>query len=184
MKSIWMLFWDICLFRRGPEDVPDSRFLVSTMALVFLLFNTTARLFLLESSLFQSLMSSVLVLCVFAAGLWLGLKIKGGLNRFEQSMTALLGQDMVISILSLPLLLLLVAQQQQGAQPQVSSILLLIFYVWDLAVKGFICKKALGVGPVLAFMLAFALVMGAIMLDKQLFYADSAIITSHDQSAL
>ncbi|MBV1881622.1 MAG: hypothetical protein KUG82_08315 [Pseudomonadales bacterium] len=173
MKSILVLFWDINLFKRGPEDVPAHSVLLISVVTIFVVFNSVASWFLLDTNLLHSLMSSVMVLMVFVASLWLGLQLKGGLNRFPQSVAALLGQDLVISCLSMPVLVMLVAKEAEGSVPQAGSILLLLFYVWDLAVKGFIYRKALDVGPGLALMLAVAMVMSAIVLENQFFGLDA-----------
>lgn len=187
MKSILILFWDICLFRRGPDEVPTSNILTFAILIVFIIFNTVIRSVLLKSEFIYSLLSSLIVLLVFACSLWLGLLLNKCLNRFQQAMTAVLGQDLMISILSLPLLFVLSAEQELGdGAMQVGSIILLMFYGWDLAVKGYIFRRALAVGPVLAFMLAFAIVMGAIMIESEVFdvnrSSDGANVTTRTQT--
>ena len=170
MKSIWKLFWDICLFRAGPEQVPSSRALLVLILATFVVFNSVIRCVPLQMGLLQSVFSSLFVLVAFTGALWLGLLFKGFGNRFQQTAIALIGQDLVLSVLSLPLLLLMASQMQQGNSVlEIGSFILLLFYGWDLAAKGFIIRESLDVGPGLAFMFAFTLVMGTILLESQLF---------------
>ncbi|HEY0940525.1 MAG TPA: hypothetical protein VGE08_10550 [Steroidobacter sp.] len=91
-------FLDIALWRKGPQDLPASRFL-ATLALIAYLGTgfVRMRLFALDQS------TALLFICVDAlmlgAWLWLVLAFFGRRQRFVQTITALLGVGLLVLLL-------------------------------------------------------------------------------------
>jgi hypothetical protein len=163
MKAIVLLFWDICLFRRGPEQVPALSVLAVLVAAMYFLLNIATNFALFGLSFGRAVVGVTLEVLMLSTFVWLGLFFKGYVSRFSQTITAFLGQDVLISFMMLPLLMVANPDQASSAL-QVSSMLLFVLFGWSLSVKGFILQRALGLGPGLSFMLAFTMVVSTMLL--------------------
>ena len=130
------LFLDICLFRKGPEDVPASLFLLGLTLLGYALVG----LFLLSfqtgfgAALPQVLAEGVLNLVFVRFLVWIANKP----HRFLQAAIALMGTDALISFLALPLLL----AQGVEALARMTHLPLLVMTIWHIAVSGMIFGRA------------------------------------------
>jgi len=160
---IFKLFLDICLFRKGPEDIPPSRFLLM-LTLVFTL-STSMLLSWVEVEFFQGVLQSVcatLLLLGFFFGM---LKLARKITRFPQTLIAALAVDGMITALAIPLVFVSVTVPEWQAAV---SFLLLALMLWELAVLGYIIQKAMdfpryGPGLGLAFVytvLSMRIMMG------------------------
>jgi hypothetical protein len=134
---ILRLFWDICLFRKGPEDVPASSFLFgltllgyALLGLLLLSFQTGPGAALLQV-FFELLMNLAFV----ALLLWTVNKP----HRFPQTAIAQLGSDVVISALALPFLLAQKTEELAG----LTQLPLLAMMIWHIAVAGMIFARAI-----------------------------------------
>ncbi len=149
MQNLLSLFWDICLLRRGPQDVPHSRALLAILVLagflVDLLFFTWQAAFAHALAFVAaSLAAMVGVITVLLGGL-------GYRRRVVQTLTAMLGAGLVFSALALPALIAVsVAPAIRG--PMV--LLTLALNLWSLVVTAHILRHALSVHLLPAALLA------------------------------
>ena len=156
------LFVDICLFRKGPQDVPLSKLLL-VLTLIFALL-ASALISLTEVGFFQALVQSTcatLLLVGYFAGM---LKVAGRSPRLPQTLIAALAADGIITAVAFPLFLisLAVPEWQAGV-----SILLVAMMLWELAVLGHIIQQALGfsrLGPGLGLALVYTALSMRIMM--------------------
>lgn len=154
-------FLAICLFRRGPQDLPASHFLLGAVVLVNVLISFC--LAGLEADLPQALLQSLLApafLAIFLFGL---LKFSKRPSRFLQTVTAGIGSDAVITVLAIPLVLLSLAIPDVRAY---AGLLLFALMLWEMAVIGHIIRHAMdipfmaGLGLALAYTaLSFRIMM-------------------------
>ncbi len=96
--------------------------------------------------------------------MWSVFAFKSLRYRFAQSFSALLGADLVLTMLSVPMVVT-VHNAMQGAVSsslQLFTVLLYLLYGWDLAIKGFIFHRALGVTMLQGTCLAFTMVLVSI----------------------
>ncbi len=153
MLELVRAFVDICLFRRGPQDLPASRFLLySTLgtyvASGFVLHvgrypaTTAALVSLTDAALLVVLTVSLLYLTGLA-------------SRVQQTLAALAGAGTVLAILTLVPNYWFSAQGKPTTLT-LASLLVLVLVVWNLVVMGHIIRHALStrwfVGLIVAVM--------------------------------
>ena len=132
------VFIEICMFRKGPQDLPASRFLLG----LTLFMNVLASVFLasLEVDLTRALLQSLVapaILALFVYGL-LTLFTRG--NRFMQTLTAAMACDALITGLAIPLVFVSLAFPGMRTQ---AGLLLFGLMLWGIAVIGHIVRQAL-----------------------------------------
>lgn len=159
---IFKLFLDICLFRKGPQDVPLSHFLL-VISLNFALL-TSIMLSWVEVAFFQAFLQS-LCATLLLVGFFFGmLKIASKITRFPQTLIAALAADGMITALAIPLVLISLALPEW--QPAVSLVLLAMM-LWELAVLGHIVQQSMDFpryGPGFALALIYTALSMRIMM--------------------
>ena len=163
MIEIIKLLFDICLFKKGPQDLPLSVGLLRGLVII-----DAAVSFLMVSihtnwvvSLLQAATSALLV--VGFSGFMLYVARKWG--RFVQTTMALLGTDAMISFFALPG----VASMMIGTGALLAFIVTIALMVWHWAVTGHIIRNALGQTLTFSLGLAFLYVLGSYQVMALLF---------------
>ena len=149
MEALLRLFGNICIFKKGPQDVPASiNFLLILLLVNFIIENLLGVLFYsLALSVFQSL-ASISVLFLFT---WICLILFQYKNRFIQTVTAFAGISLFINIF---FLVPLVVMWKMGVLVDNSFALInLLLLVWTLSIYAHVYKNALNV----SFFLGLAL---------------------------
>ncbi len=168
MLEIIKLFKDICLFKRGPQEVPHS------LVLLWMLLAVNAAVsFLalyLSAGFLQTLLQIVVSLLLLMAGSYVILAIGGKLGRFCQTASALLGADTFISFFALPALATLAA----GRGSVIVYFYLLALMIWHWAVAGHIFRHALDKSLFVGLAVAFLYIAAA--------YQIMAMLLSHMQN--
>lgn len=139
-------FLQIALLRRPPQDLPCSRLLLGLTLAVHLLLGIL--LYLFQYPFFTALIAAAAgtsMLCILSYSL---LSMNGLRQRFVQTLSALAGTDIVIGLISIPVITL------SASGP--ASLLYFLILIWNLAVASHILRHALSVNPLQGF--AFALV--------------------------
>ena len=139
MNALFNLFLDICLFRKGPQDVPSSAALLKMCLLGYglsgvlvLLISTPAPLALLQILLDMVLLSGLLYLVLI---------VYRHPRRFEQTLSALTGTGSLMGLLTLPLAIW-IDHQQSGGDIALPSTLMFALMVWSIAVIAHILRHA------------------------------------------
>lgn len=166
MQSIISLFWNLCLLRSGPEQMPTVGVFVGLVLLVNVVVSTLVALSApLEPSLLQALSFPVVSAAMLAASTLLILRLKGLGHRFTATITALLAADIVITALSWPLLL--IADPNPGAQPDGMEWLLMMLQLalvfWWVTIAGFVFSRALGVPMPQGVAVAVLVILASLM---------------------
>jgi hypothetical protein len=149
MLNIIKLIFDICLFKKGPEDMPYSPALLG----ILLAADAVVSFLMLSigsSWLLAAMQASVGITLVLGFG-WLALYISHRLERFYQTSCALLGTDALISFFALPGTASLIT----GHMTLLAFSVMLVLMVWHWTVVGHIIRNALG--KTLVFSLGLAL---------------------------
>ncbi len=152
MQALLILFWRISRLQKGPEDVPVSTalFILLLMLMLFLDLVST-RLGLPDVRLFEILLIVIVANASILALTALLLQLFGYLQRILQTLTALLGTSILITLLAMPVLFSLRAHMDD---PGGWGILLLVLEVWHLAITAHILRRALSISILLALLLA------------------------------
>ncbi len=143
LLQLLKLFIDICLFRKGPQDVPVSLWLMYATIAASILVSTLANWLLWKPGQpFGGFLLTLAILLWMVIGL---LYWRGKMARLKQTFAALFGTDAVITAISLPITLYPLPQPEQTA----TGTDLLIAFVqlgvlaWSLLVIAHILRHAL-----------------------------------------
>lgn len=165
MFELVKLFYDICLFKKGPQDVPSSSWLLQWVIVVYAIISFLI-LFLgadIKSALFQVLVEIVL-LVIFAKVI---LMLFGKTARFSQTVCAFFGTDALISFIALPG----VATMATGKMGLVVFGLILLLMLWHWLVIAHIVRHAIAQSFSFGAGIALLYIMGSYQVMAFLFPA-------------
>lgn len=151
MLEIIKAFVDICLFRRGPQDLPASSFLLYLTLGAYagsnflLALGTYTPVTAAMASLADTALLAVLTLSL--------LYLHGRAARVRQTLAALAGTGTVLAVLALPPIYWLTVQTAQG-ELSFPSLVVLALVVWSLAVIGHIIRHALATRLIVGLVVA------------------------------
>lgn len=171
MKRLIEQFWNICLLRKAPQDLPASDVL---MFLAVTLYLTTSFLMAmpqlpLASSALAAVIDTLLMSGMSYIMLWARLMPE----RWRQTLTALAGSGALLGAIAIPLVYW---EAQAGASSQaalVPQMLLLAMLVWNLAVIAHILRHALSIAMALGALLSTFYLYISIRIIRTLFFATS-----------
>ena len=152
MQSILPLFWRIATFKAGPESIPFSPFLATGLIAINILTASTLIMFLSDIRLIQALSSAIVSLATTAALTWVLLWLMRHRERFMQTLIAMVGADLIISLVQGVALAFTQVMSQMLA-----AVVLLGTAFWGIAIYGFIFHRALNIHIGLGFAVAFIL---------------------------
>ena len=167
MKAIVRTCWQICLLRQGPQVFPRSWMLCVILLLVYMAADVV--LFVAQGLrgrglLPELLLDTALLLAFFA----LVLAIWQKLERFNQTLSALLGTNTIIMLVAVPLSLL-ATLLPASAGTQVVGVLLWVVLAWNVLVTGHILRHALHTWLTLGIVIAGTYVVLNLVMFSVLF---------------
>jgi len=159
MQALIFRFFDICLFRAGPQDLPSSLFLLRFVVVI----NVIVGMFihLQTKSFTQSLMISLFSVVWLIAFLYISLQLRGKLTRLRQTTIAMMGTNVILSLLIMPFLYHVVASELAGESALVALQFFLLLLVWDITVFAHIIRHSLDI----RFAYGFAISIGYLVLS-------------------
>jgi hypothetical protein len=131
------LFLDICLFRKGPQDAPYSKFLFNLSLGAFLLVDVI--LGLMQTDWLLVIPQALLETAMLLGFAWITLKSANKLSRLPQTYIALFGTDALISAIAIPLVAAAMIDPKLG----IAQLLLLMLLLWHTGVIAHILRCAL-----------------------------------------
>jgi hypothetical protein len=147
---LFKAFYDICLFQKRPQDVPASRELFSVMFLVYTAIS--AILSYPEQTVFIAVLTGLIQSLMLMLITWLFLYLRSVPERWLQTCTALAGTGVIFSVVASPLLYSGAYVREFPAFEAFIVMLLVILYVWSIAVMTHILKHALSSSYVLGIL--------------------------------
>ena len=170
MAALLRQLLEVCLLRRGPQDLPYSTALTAGALAALLAFQLISGLVTAAPAGVVATRLAVTVLLLAGVTRWL-LASRGFGNRTAQTLLAQAGTGLLFSLAMLPAALALmpyVDATAPAAQPPpqalVPAFAALVLFVWKLRVDASIWRQALELRPPLALMLAIALVIAELFL--------------------
>ncbi len=148
------IYFKIAFLKASPEQLPFNINCVFKAFLIYCAIN----LFLLDThaSFNNVLMQIFIELSLLTLFVYLGLKIKRTPERFFQTLSALVGIGMVISLISAPIFYLFIPQFLAGEEVSQSAInITLLLIVWNLLIISHIFKRSFDISTFMAAALSF-----------------------------
>lgn len=175
-RLIAMLF-DLCLLKRGPQDLPHRPSLTLAILVVALAIEAYTASVLGSTAL---LPGSMLLSGVFAlAATWGILRLRRVETRYWQTLLALAATGVMFSLLALPLMIALGPLDPDNLPPLTPvigwGIVLLAF--WRLVVSGHIWRHALDVPLPIGVLVALGTFMAELVLQRALFSAAATAVS-------
>lgn len=161
MYELSLLFFQIAIFKKGPQDVPASAFVLRLLLPIYVVINYLI-LFLngAQSTAILQILTDFAMIVLFC---WPLLYFAGKTARLPQTLTAMVGTDVVISFFALPAIATLNSHANDLAY---FSMLALVLWHW--LVSGHIMKNALdrslffGLGLALLYIMLSSQIMAAL----------------------
>lgn len=152
LKTLFTSFMDICLFRKGPQDLPASGFL---LRLIVVLSAVTALLLNLANRPFQhAIVAVILNLAVVAIITQLILRLHNKTPRFNQTLIAQFGSGIVLSVFAIPVVVMMQYAENNNVDISSGVILWMILFIWEIAVTAHILRHAISTSLMQGFMMA------------------------------
>jgi hypothetical protein len=155
IKTLWFSFFDICRLHKGPQDLPDSPTLLWLVVAIYAPLQVTI------NALGGEMSKSFVALVVDLGLMWLLtaslLYIAKYPSRIRQTLTALIGTNCIINLLTLPLWIWfwsLSDGNQSNPNLAFIGLMLLGLGIWNLVILAHIFRHALsttfGIGMMVA----------------------------------
>jgi len=141
MAALWRLFFDICCFRKGPQDVPASHELLILSLVAYAV--GSFLLALTTQTVAVALFSGVIDMGMLAGLCYLLLVLWRYPDRWLQATTALSGTGLIFSIAAIPLSVLLAGMSRNDPMTLVIFLFVISLLVWNIGVIAHIMKHAL-----------------------------------------
>jgi len=141
VQQFLKVFLDIVLWRRGPQDLPNSGLLVALTLVAYELVNLV-QIALMEVSIAELLLYLVVDPLLLMGGLWLVMMLFGRKDRWAQTVSAVLGCTALMALaVSVPMVLL-VGPRMAGDPPAALQLLALALVIAFILVVGRIIQLA------------------------------------------
>lgn len=164
MLQLMRIFWDICRIKAGPQDLPKGRYLmVATVLAATIIDSFATSVFLPKLSIFELTKIVVIYNISLLMAVYLLLRLIGYGERGIQTLTAIAGSGLFISLVLLPGLLMMNAANEQIKS---FAIFILIDNIWRIAVNAHIFRHALSINLLMAMILSVSyLLFGVLVAD-------------------
>ena len=152
-KKLLILFFDLCLIKKGPRDVPESSVLLK--AVFFAYFLAGAILLSSANELLVAAIKAFIETVLVGLFMYLLVSFFSVPNRFNQSISAVYGSGAIITIISAPFIFGMKDLVQNQQQTGLSGLLVFLIVCWGFIVMANIIRetiqKSLSVSLLLTF---------------------------------
>lgn len=164
MFQLIRIFWDICRSKAGPQELPKRRYLLVLVILAGISADSFASSILIPTlSGFEITKTVAIYNVMLFAAIYFLLKLIGYEERAMQTITAIAGSGLFISLVLLPGLLMM-----NLANEEVKSfaIFILIDNIWRIAVNAHIFRHAFSISLLMAMIISVSyLLFGLLVAD-------------------
>ncbi len=154
LKVLALVFLQICLLRRAPQDIPASSLLLAMTLLLHFLFTVLAAM--LDPNPQQVMLIAVIECLCLLAFVYVVLLLRSRTNRWQQTVTALVGTGIIIKLIFFPVLMLLPGGGGLHETPTSVMWAVWLLSLWGLLVLAHIFRHALSVPFILGAAVAIA----------------------------
>jgi len=164
MLQLIKIFWAICRLQAGPQDLPKGTYLLVAAIMAGIIVDSFSTSILIEKLSTPEIVFTVAsynIVLLFAV--YLLLKFIGYKERSVQTLTALAGSGLFISLVLLPGLLMVSVAEEPAKS---FAIFILLDNIWRIAVNAHIFRHALSVSLLMAMILSVSyLLFGVLIAD-------------------
>lgn len=172
MFKLFKPLLEIAFFKRQPDILPSNQ--VYTLAVCVLYVFATAIAFKISNlPLAQFLPSLLITLLAYFSLCFVTLSLANKKERIEQTFTALVGVDVVITLMILPAVFLLVNFPIESFEYQLGQMSYFLSLVWSVAAIAVILNAAIGWQHLYGYILAPAFFMSLVLIG-QIFFSSAA----------
>ena len=156
-KVLFIAFYEICRFKKRPQDIPASKNLLTLCIFVYSLLSIFIADLYQETE--QAVLNSLIELGLLLLFSWAILQSSGKAARWLQTVTALIGTNLIINIIALPAYVLVsfdgLNELASGSSTQSFGLLVLaVLACWNIMIMSHIVKHALETHFAIAMFLA------------------------------
>lgn len=171
MPQLIKIFWDICRIKAGPQDLPKGHNLLIAAVLAGILVDSFASSILITKLAALDIVQIVIVYNVLLlVAIYFLLRLIGYSERAIQTVTAIAGSGLLISLVLLPGLIMM-SFAAEGAKS--FAIFILIDNVWRIAVNAHIFRHALSVSLLMAMIISVSYLLFGVLIADVLLPAQS-----------
>lgn len=162
MYEIIKLYFEICLLKKAPQDIPYSVWLFRITVTIYAL--TGFMIIFLSTGWWHGLQQVLMGIVLIITITWIILLLASKTTRFYQTATALFGTDAMLNFFAVPAL----ATITTGQATEISNLILIGLMVWHWLVSGHIFRHALsanllfGLGVALMYIVSSYWVMATL----------------------
>ena len=164
MLQLSKILWAICKLKAGPQDLHVRIYLLVSVILAGIIVDSFATSILIPNlPVFDVTKIIIIYNFVLLTVVYLLLKLIGYKERGVQTLTAIAGSGLFISLVLLPGLLMM-----NSAEEQLKSFVFLIMIdnIWRIVVNAHIFRHALSIGLLMAMILSVSyLLFGVLIAD-------------------
>ncbi len=161
LLTVIQYFWQLCMLRAHPGQVPTAGWFVALVVLINLGLSIALSKLINDIDTLRITTAIIVQLATFAALLWSGLYLRELPQRFTATLTAWLGCDTVITAVIGAVLAVLSRINENAASGAI-----LVLLVWSLAVGAHIVRHAFNVSMGFGVVIAIGLTMLATMISQ------------------
>lgn len=171
MIKAFAQFWNLCIFRSSPAQVPSDNNALVVLLLITVGFSVLEALVLGAGSVWIFFAASFTTTVVVLATIFFALHLRGFATRFRKTLAAYLGTLAITNALSMIVVWL-------STNNEVSGLLIAGFVIWRFAVIGFILKHSMEISIIAGALIAFACLIFASLVVIALFPGAFAPVSS------
>ncbi|UCE89167.1 MAG: hypothetical protein JSW10_12880 [Pseudomonadota bacterium] len=143
MGAVVVLIWNTCLLQAGPQDYPHSRIFAGLLVAANISLSTALTAVYLEETV--ALWLPLIIMALAIGMTWTLLALRGFTQRAVQTVAALAGSDMLLTLAQAPIIL--------SSNPGEPNLAILFVWIWGIAVTGHILRHALSVSMLAGVMI-------------------------------
>ena len=169
MTRIALYFWQLCLLRQTPAQIPSSGLVTTLIAVTYLAIALAAVSMTRPGQPFTAVAGTVMIGVVLQALVtWLLLLFKSFPARFLQTWAALLGANAVMLIVLVPFNFIILNTDNRTLMIFADSATWVCFGWW-LAIAGHIYHKAVNISIIQGSVIAFLVELLSVIIAYNLF---------------
>ncbi|HSR63242.1 MAG TPA: hypothetical protein VLN56_07545 [Gammaproteobacteria bacterium] len=144
LKTLFRVFFKICLLRGKPQELPNSIELLSMCLLAAGVVNFLLALF--STTAGNAVLASIVEIALIALITLAVLQLNRHPERWLKTMMALTGTGIILSLIALPLFFISLHLQELAVIQLLAMLAYLGLIVWNIMIMGHILRHALETG--------------------------------------